>query len=81
MYTLLYLKWITNKVLLYSIGNSAQYYVSAWMGGEFGGDWVHVYIWLSLPCSLESITALFVNQLYPTTKQKVKDFCSDIRLS
>ena len=23
MYTLLYLKWITNKVLLYSIGNSA----------------------------------------------------------
>ena len=26
MYTLLYLKWITNKDLLYSIGNSAQYY-------------------------------------------------------
>ena len=18
-----------------------------WMGGEFGGDWIHVYIWLS----------------------------------
>ena len=31
MYTLLYLKWITNKVLLYSTGNSAQYYVAAWM--------------------------------------------------
>ena len=28
MYTLLYLKWITNKDLLYSIGNSAQYYVT-----------------------------------------------------
>ena len=42
MYTLLYLKWITNKDLLYSTGNSAQYYVAAWMGGEFGGEWIHV---------------------------------------
>ena len=25
LYTLLYLKWITNKDLLYSTGNSAQY--------------------------------------------------------
>ena len=37
MYMLLYLKWITNKVLLYSTGNSAQCYVAAWMEGEFGG--------------------------------------------
>ena len=29
--TLLYLKWITNKDLLYSTGNSAQWYVEAWM--------------------------------------------------
>ena len=28
MYTLLYFKWITNKDLLYSTGNSAQYYVT-----------------------------------------------------
>ena len=35
MYTLLYLRWITNKVLLYNTGNSAQCYVAAWMGGEF----------------------------------------------
>ena len=28
MYTLLYLKWITNKGLLYSLGNSAQYYAT-----------------------------------------------------
>ena len=28
MYTLLYLKWIINKYLLYRIGNSAQYYVT-----------------------------------------------------
>ena len=36
MYTLLYVKWITNKDLLYSTWNSAQCYVAAWMGGEFG---------------------------------------------
>ena len=46
-YTLLYLKWMTNKNLLYSTGNSAQCYVAAWMGGEFGGEWVHVYVWLN----------------------------------
>ena len=28
MYTLLYLKWIANKDLLYSTGNSVQYYVT-----------------------------------------------------
>ena len=28
MYTLPYLKWITSKDLLYSTGNSAQYYVT-----------------------------------------------------
>jgi len=47
MYTLLYLKWITNKVLLNSTGNSAQCYVAAWMGGESGGEWIHIYVWLS----------------------------------
>ena len=46
-YTLLYSKWITNKDLLYSTWNSAQCYVAAWMGGEFGGKWALVYVWLS----------------------------------
>ena len=32
MYTLPYLKWVSNKFLLYSTGNS-QCYVAAWMGG------------------------------------------------
>ena len=36
MYTLLYLKWITDKDLLDSTRNSAQYYVAAWMGGSLG---------------------------------------------
>jgi len=43
MYALLYLNWITNKDLLHSIWNSPQCYVAAWMGGEFGGKWIHVY--------------------------------------
>ena len=47
MYTLLYLKWITDKDLLNSTGNSAQCYVAVWMGGEFGGEQIHVYAWLS----------------------------------
>ena len=44
MYTLLYLKWTTNKDLLYSTGNSAQYYVTTCMGGEFGGEWTYIYV-------------------------------------
>ena len=46
VYTLLYLKQITSKDLLYSTGNSAQCYVAAWMGEEFGGEWIHLYVWL-----------------------------------
>ena len=47
MYTVLYLKWITNKDLLYSTENSAQCYVATWVGGEFGGEWIHICVWLS----------------------------------
>ena len=38
---------ITNKNLLCSPWNSAQCYVPGWMGGEFGGEWTHVHVWLS----------------------------------
>ena len=47
MYTLLYVKWITNKLLLYSTWNSTQCYVPAWMGEGFRGEGVHVYLWLN----------------------------------
>ena len=33
--------------LLCSTENSAQCYVAAWMGREFGWDWKHVYMWLN----------------------------------
>ena len=46
VYTLLYLKWITNNDLLDSTWDSAQCYVEAWMGGGFGREWIHVFGWL-----------------------------------
>ena len=46
MYIRLYLKWITSKDLLYSTGNSAQCDdVPVWMGGGFGEERIHVYVW------------------------------------
>ena len=36
-------KWITNVDLLYSTWNSAQCYMVAWMGEEFGGEWIYAY--------------------------------------
>ena len=67
MYTLLYLKWITNKNLLYSTWNSAQCCVAAWMGVGLGENgYMCMYGW---------VPALFtwnyhntVNWLYPSTK-------------
>ena len=47
MYSLLYLKCITIKDLLNCTWNPDQCYVAAWMGADFGGKWVYVYIWLS----------------------------------
>ena len=46
MSTLLYLKWVTNKDLLYGTWNAAQWYAAAWMGGEFGGEWIHAYVFV-----------------------------------
>ena len=45
-YTLLYLKWVMNKDLLDSTWSLLSY-VAAWMGGEFGGEWIHVCVCLS----------------------------------
>ena len=65
MYILLYLKWVSSKDLLNSAWNSAQCYVAAWMGGDFGGEWIHVYMYgsESLCCSPETITTLLINIL------------------
>ena len=39
------------------------------MGGEFGREGIHVYVWLCpFAVHLKNITTLFVNWLYPNTK-------------
>jgi len=47
-YTLLCLKWITNKHLLYSTGSSAQRHVATWMGGSLGENG-YMYMCGSVP--------------------------------
>ena len=42
IYTPLYIKEITNKGLLYSTGNSTQYFVMTCMGKESKKDWIYV---------------------------------------
>ena len=32
---------------MYTTWNSALCYVAAWIGAEFGGEWIPVYVWLS----------------------------------
>ena len=34
------IRWIANKDLLYSTGNSTQYSVTAYMGKEFYKEWI-----------------------------------------
>ena len=46
MYTLKYLKWITNKDLLYGTWDPAQCYVPAWMWGGLGENG-HMFIRLN----------------------------------
>ena len=56
-------KWVNNKDLLCSTENAAQCYVAAWMGGEFGGAWIHVYVgWIPL-LPQETLTTLFTGYL------------------
>ena len=45
-----------------------QCYVVAWMRGEFEGNWIHLYVWLSPFAIHLKLSQLWVNQLYPKTK-------------
>ena len=67
MYTPQHLKGVTNKDLLHSTWNSAQCYVAAWMGGEFGGEWMHVCVRLS-PFTVHLKYHIVINRLYPNAK-------------
>ena len=68
LYPLLYLKWVANKDLVYSVGNSAPRYVAAWMGGESGREWMHISVWLS-PFSVHlKLSQRGELTIYPSTK-------------
>ena len=43
-YTLVHIKSITNKDLLYSTGNSTQYSVMGYIGKESNKEWIYVYV-------------------------------------
>ena len=58
MYTLLYLKWITNKDLPYSTWNSAQCFVDR--RGVWGRMDTCTHMAESLRCSPETITTLWI---------------------
>ena len=44
IYTLLYIKSITNKNLQYSTGNSTQYSIISYMGKESNKEWIYVFV-------------------------------------
>ena len=58
MYMLLYLKWITNKDLLYSTLNSAHCYVAAWIWGRMN---TCKYMAESVVCLPETIITLLIS--------------------
>ena len=77
VYTLLCWKWITNKDPLHSTVNSAQCSVAAWMGGESGGEWIHVelspltvHLKLSQHCWLTGYIPIQNKKLRKTSSQK-----------
>ena len=59
---------INSKVLLYSMGNSAQCYVAAWMGGNlWENGYIYVYGCVAQLCIWNDH---IVNQLYSNLKLK-----------
>ena len=65
MYTLLYLKWITNKVLLHGTGNSAQCYMAALDRREvWGRTDTCICMAESLCCPTATITTLLISYIF-----------------
>ena len=48
IYTLLYIKQITNKDLLYNTGNYTQYLVVTYNGKESKKEYIYIYITITL---------------------------------
>ena len=58
--------------LLYSTGNSAQCYVAAWMGGEFGEDGTCICVSESLCHSPEASTTLLISYVCVQSLSRVQ---------
>ena len=69
MYTLLYLKWINNKDLLYSMWNFVQCYLAAWMRGKLWREWICLAE--SFTVHLKLSTALLIDYT-PIQNKKLK---------
>ena len=54
-----------------STGNSAPCYVAAGWGGECGGEWIHVYVWLSRSTVHRKLMALLISST-PIQNKKLK---------
>ena len=57
--------------LAYGTWNSVQCYVAAWMGGEFGGEWIHTYVW---PSSFAVHVKLLQHSQLAIPEYKIKSF-------
>ena len=62
---MLSLTWITNKALLWGTGSSAERCVAAWMGGEFGGQWIQGYMCLLSTWNYHNIVNQWCSCLVP----------------
>ena len=65
-----------NNDLLFSTWNSTQCYVAAWMGGEFGKEWICVYEWLS-PFHLTDVTVHSFYSSLPSLPSLPYQACSE----
>ena len=66
--------WLSVHTAIFKIDNQqgpAVEHMAAWMGGEFKGEWIHVYICMaeSLSCPPETITALLIGHT-PTQNKR-----------
>ena len=52
---------------------TAECYVAGWMGGQVGGEWTHVCVWLRpFGCSPETVTTLLTGHTPIQNNKKFK---------
>ena len=73
MYTLLYLKWITNKDPLYSTWNSAQCYVAAWIRWGVLGRMGYMFMYGWVPLLFTWNYHNIVNRLKSSKGKKMRE--------